>query len=99
MRSRSAQLVVGCAAILAMIPAASAQRGGGGGFGGGGGGGFGGAGGGVGGQRGAPPPDQEERSRPKQDDTPTFRSRVTIVQVDALVTDEAGNPVKGLTEK
>jgi VWFA-related protein len=99
MQSRSAKLIIGCAAILATITVASAQRGGGGGGGGFGGGGFGGPGGGVGGARGAPPPDQDERTKPKQDDTPTFRSRVTIVQVDALVTDAAGNPVKGLTEK
>jgi VWFA-related protein len=95
MRSPSAQFIIGCVGILAMVTLTSAQRGGGGGFGGGG---FGGGAGGVGGARGAPPPDQDER-RPKQDDTPTFRSRVTIVQVDALVTDAAGNPVTGLTEK
>jgi VWFA-related protein len=83
-----------------MLTVASAQRGGGGGGGGFGGGGFGGPGGGVGGGRGTqPPPDQDDRSRPSQDDTPTFRSRVTVVQVDAIVTDAAGNPVKGLTEK
>jgi VWFA-related protein len=54
---------------------------------------------GLGGIRNIPTPDQEEQTRPKQDDTPTFRSRVTVVQVDAIVTDAAGNPVKGLTEK
>jgi len=84
MRTRSAQFVIGCAAILAAIAVAGAQRGGGGG---------------VGGARVVPPPDQEQRTRPKEDDTPTFRSRVTIVQIDAFVTDAAGNPVTGLTEK
>jgi VWFA-related protein len=94
MRLRSAQFVLGCIAVLASIAVLDAQRGGGG-FGGGGQGG----GGAIGGARGAQSTDQDERTRPKEDDTPTFRSRVTIVQVDAIVTDDAGNPVTGLTEK
>jgi VWFA-related protein len=94
MRSRSTQFVLGCVAVLALIAVTDAQRGGGGGLGGGG---FGG-GAGVGGNRGNPP-DQDDATRPKQDDTPTFRSRVTLVQIDAIVTDADGNPVTGLGQK
>ena len=94
-----------CALLASSIIVADAQRGGGGG-GGVGGGGFGGGGtaGGRGaapaGGRGAVPQDPGERGRPNpQDDTPTFRSRVTLVQIDAIVTDAAGNQVTGLKEE
>ena len=32
-----------------------------------------------------------------QNDTPVFRSGITVVQIDAVVTDTAGTPVTGLT--
>ena len=77
-------------AVIALAVGANAQRGGGAG------------GGGVpGGRAGAPgrgagvPPDA--RTRPNQDQPPTFRSTVTLVQIDALVTDASGNPVTNLT--
>jgi VWFA-related protein len=77
-----------------------AQRGGGGGGGGvgGGGGGRGGAGptGQLPGGRGAQPTDERQR-QPEQDQTPTFRSSVLLVQIDAIVTDASGKPVTGLT--
>jgi VWFA-related protein len=90
------------AATLAAIAAGAplgAQRGGGGGggFGGGGIGGGRGGGGQVGGGRGATPQQPQDR-RQNQDDTPTFRSKVTVVQIDAIVTDASGNPVSGLTQ-
>jgi VWFA-related protein len=89
---RPTRFVLGCVAFFVLLTIADAQRGGvalpgGGGV----------AGAGAG--RGARPPDDDERSRPQQDDAPTFRSRVTVVQVDAIVTDDAGNPVTGLTQK
>jgi len=65
-----------------------AQRGGGGGGGRGGG-----IGGGLPGGRGAPPGDAQ-----RPDDTPVFRGGVTIMQIDALVTDAEGNPVMDLTK-
>src|SRR6187399_1754780 len=104
-RSTRSQALAVCALLAASIIVADAQRGGGGG-GGVGGGGFGGGGTGGGrgaapaGGRGAVPQDPGERGRPNpQDDTPTFRSRVTLVQIDAIVTDAAGNQVTGLKEE
>jgi VWFA-related protein len=82
---------------VAVCDTATAQRGGGGGAGGGGalGGGQGG-GRGAGGGRGIPqPPDDGDRQQPDQ--TPTFRSTVTLVQIDAIVTGADGRPVSGLT--
>ena len=102
-RSTRSQALAVCA-LLASIIVVDAQRGGGGG-GGVGGGGFGGGGTGGGrgaapaGGRGAVPQDPSTRSRTNQDDTPTFRSRVTLVQIDAIVTDAAGNQVTGLKEE
>jgi VWFA-related protein len=94
------RLVVFSLFVLSACVVGEAQRGGaggGGGIGGGGRGGAGPAGGPIGG-RGvqAPAPDEPER-RPDQDVTPTFRSSVTLVQIDAIVTDVSGNPVAGLT--
>src|SRR5262245_2802936 len=76
------------------------------GRGGGGGGGF---GGGLG--RGGPaqqpgrqqPPEEAPRQKdPQKEPTPqeavpTFRAGVRAIQIDAVVTDEEGNPVRGLT--
>ena len=75
-----------------------AQRGGGGAGGGAGGG----RGGGGGGRVGGPPstnpgpqqPNQPDGSR--RNDQLVFRAGVTLVQIDAYVTDAAGNPVTGL---
>jgi VWFA-related protein len=56
---------------------------------------------GGGGGRGQPlppvdrPGDPRDSQRP--DETPVFRGGVTLVQVDAFVTDAQGNPVAGLT--
>jgi VWFA-related protein len=96
MRSRSARFVLVVASILTSITVTGAQRAGGGGLGAGGA--VGGVVVGAGGASSATPPDQEERSRSKQE-PPTFRSRITVVQVDAIVTDADGNPVTGLTAK
>jgi VWFA-related protein len=88
--------------VLAAPGVIDAQRGGGGGGGGFGGGGGGGGRGGAGptgqlpGGRGAQPPDDRQR-QPEQDQTPTFRSSVLLVQIDAIVTDASGKPVTGLT--
>jgi VWFA-related protein len=89
------RFALGFVAIFATLTIVHAQRGGvsPGGLGGGSG-----PLPGAGAGGGARVPDQEERSRPAKDDTPTFRSRVTVVQVDAIVTDATGNPVTGLTE-
>ena len=88
--------------VLTGSVAVDAQRGGGGGgggFGGGGGGGRGGAGptGQLPGGRGAQPPTDDQQRQPEQDQTPTFRSSVLLVQIDAIVTDASGKPVTGLT--
>ena len=40
----------------------------------------------------------DPRSTQRPDDTPVFRGGVTLVQVDAFVTDAQGQPVAGLTE-
>lgn len=102
MQTRVTRWVVATLILVAALAAAPAlaQRGGGGG-----GGGRGGGGGGLGGPgadfpqtggRGNPTPGEGQRpSRP--DETPTFRSSVTVVQIDAIVTDLDGKPVTGLT--
>jgi VWFA-related protein len=88
--------------VLTASGVVDAQRGGGGG--GIGGGGIGGRGGGgagpagpLPGGRGAQLPPDERARQPEQDQTPTFRSSVLLVQIDAIVTDASGEPVKGLT--
>src|SRR5262245_55780689 len=95
--------------ILAIIVAApillagQGRGGGGGGFGGGQG------RGGPAQQPGRQQPTREEpqREEPKrqeqdkqepQEALPTFRAGVRAIQIDAVVTDEDGNPVRGLTE-
>ena len=46
-----------------------------------------------------PPPPLRPRTLPEpQEPVATFRSSVRAIQVDAVVTDEDGNPVRGLTE-
>ncbi|HEX5107162.1 MAG TPA: VWA domain-containing protein [Vicinamibacterales bacterium] len=92
MRARRA-FVVSVLLIAAQL-AAGAQRGGGGGAGG--------RGGGGGGRIGGPPvtnpgpqPDQPDGSR-RGNDQAVFRGGVTLVQVDAYVTDAEGKPVTDL---
>ena len=94
-------------AILVIIVSAPILRAGQGRGGGGGGGGL---GGGLG--RGGPaqqpgrqqppqdePPQKESQKEPApQEALPTFRAGVRAIQIDAVVTDEDGNPVRGLTE-
>lgn len=75
--------------LLAAVAALEAQRGGRGGLGGPGG------PGGLPGLGARLPPDEPQP--PSQDDTPTFRSGVTLVQIDAFVTDRDGRPVTDLT--
>jgi VWFA-related protein len=39
------------------------------------------------------------RASPGQDQTPTFRAAVRLIDVDVVVTDRQGNPVRGLTQE
>ena len=43
-------------------------------------------------------PQQQPQQPPQQEPVATFRSSVRAIQVDAVVTDQDGNPVRGLTE-
>jgi VWFA-related protein len=84
--------------LLACGTLVEAQRGGGGGGGGFGGGGGRGGGAPAGGRGVNVPQETRDRENRPQEEAPTFRSSVTVVQVDAIVTDASGAPVTGLTE-